>query len=38
MKIPFPIIGNGNENSIPEFREREWGVVIPGTDREREWE
>ena len=25
MKIPFPTFGNGNENSIPDFWEREWG-------------
>ena len=37
-KIPFPIFGNGNGNSIPAFREREWDIVIPGNDREREWE
>ena len=40
MKIQFPIFGNsnGNGNSIPEFWEREWDVVIPGNDRERERE
>ena len=40
MKISFPIFGNGNGNgnSIPEFWEREWDVVIPGNDRERERE
>ena len=39
MKISFPIFGNGNGNgnSIPNFWEREWDVVIPGNDREREW-
>ena len=39
MKISFPIFGNGNGNgkSIPEFWEREWDVIIPGNDREREW-
>ena len=41
MKISFPIFGNGNGNgnSIPEFWEREWDIVIPGNDREleREW-
>ena len=37
-KIPFPIFGNGNGNSIPAFREREWDIVIPGHDREWEWE
>ena len=36
MNIPFPIFGNGNRNFIPEFWEREWDVVIPGNDRERE--
>ena len=38
MKIPFPIFENGNgvENSIPDFRERKWDVVIPGNDREQE--
>ena len=31
MKIPFPIFGtgNGNENSIPDFQEREWEAGIP---------
>ena len=37
-KIPFPIFWNGNGNFIPAFREREWDVVIPGNDREWEWE
>ena len=39
MKIPFPIFGNGNGNgnSIPELWEREWDIVIPGNDREREY-
>ena len=39
MKIPFPIFGNenGNGNSIPKCWEREWDVVIRGSDREREW-
>ena len=39
IKIPFPIFGNGNGNgnSIPECWEREWDVVIPWNDREREY-
>ena len=38
IKISFPMIGNGNwnGNSILDFREREWDVVIPENDRE--WE
>ena len=28
-QIPFPNVGNGNENSISNFREREWEWQIP---------
>ena len=31
-------MGTGMTNSFPDFWEREWDVVIPGNDREREWE
>ena len=31
-------MGTGMTNSIPDYREREWDVVIPGNDRERERE
>ena len=40
IKIAFPIFGNGNgnENCLPDFWEREWDAGIPGNGRERERE
>ena len=37
--ISFPTFGNGNgnEKTIPSFREREWEASIPGNGREREF-
>ena len=38
-EIVFPTFGNGNgnEKSIPNFREREWEAGIPGNGQEREF-
>ena len=38
-RISFPTFGNGNgnEKSIPNFRERELEASIPGNGREREF-